>query len=329
MKTIEEIEGMIRAKRIDEAVAELERLLVARPDDAEARMLFGVCQQMKGETESFCEVYRELAPQLSAREAAGEVSPVVSRWRQYCKVAAYLVALGLVTFIGGNIKAAEVEGCSTNACSVVTTNVVGVTDAKFDVMNFKNLPRGVHNIKYDDKGVISTLVVVGKRAVPKPLRRNPGRVARYGGEGARDNAQLEFIRFLSTKCKWGKTADGETAVKEESASATDAQGNETSAESSLFTETEMTKEQKEQSALACVSGIQVFWEGMNDSGEYAWVGTWNAKALKPITTEYNEGGRLMTLYNMGGRPMTKYNMGGRPMTKYNMGGSFLDGAEDF
>lgn len=151
-----------------------------------------------------------------------------------------------------------------------------------DVDQLKNLPRGVQNIKYNDQGVISTLVVVGKAAVPKALRKNPGRASQYGGEKARSEAQLEFTRFLSTKCKWGKTSDGETAVKEEAASATDAQGNETSAESSSFTETEMTKEQKAQSAQACVSGIQALWEGLNDSGEYVWVGAWNAKAAASI-----------------------------------------------
>ena len=150
-----------------------------------------------------------------------------------------------------------------------------------DVDQLKGLPRGVQNIKYEN-GVISTLVVVGKAAVPKALRRHPGRASQYGGEKARSEAQLEFVRFLSTKCKWGKTADGETAVKEEAASATDAQGNETSAESSSFSETEMTKEQKAQSAQACISGIQALWEGMNDSGEYVWVGAWNAKAAASI-----------------------------------------------
>ena len=150
-----------------------------------------------------------------------------------------------------------------------------------DVDQLKGLPRGVQNIKYEN-GVISTLVVVGKAAVPKAIRRNPGRASQYGGEKARSEAQLEFVRFLSTKCKWGKTSDGSTAMKEESASATDAQGNETSAESSSFTETEMTKEEKAQSAQACISGIQALWEGMNDSGEYVWVGAWNAKAAASI-----------------------------------------------
>lgn len=163
----------------------------------------------------------------------------------------------------------------------VTAIMTASTVLAVDVEQLKGLPRGVQNIKYD-KGVISTLVVVGKAAIPKALRRNPGRASQYGGDKARSEAQLEFTRFLSTKCKWGKTADGATAMKEESASATDAQGNETSAESSSFTETEMTKEQKEQSAQACVSGIQALWEGMNDSGEYVWVGAWNAKAAASI-----------------------------------------------
>ena len=44
----------------------------------------------------------------------------------------------------------------------------------------------------------------------------------------------------------------------------------------------LTKEQKAQSAQACVSGIQALWEGLNDSGEYVWVGAWNAKAAASI-----------------------------------------------
>ena len=150
-----------------------------------------------------------------------------------------------------------------------------------DADQLKGLPRGVQNIKYQD-GVISTMVVVGHASVPKAIRRNPGKAAQYAGGKAQDDAQIQFTRFLSTKCKWGKTADGETAVKEEAASTTDAQGNENSAESSTFTETEMTKEQMAQSAQACVSAIQGLWEGMNDSGEYVWVGAWNAKALASI-----------------------------------------------
>ena len=159
-----------------------------------------------------------------------------------------------------------------------------------DVEQLKNLPRGVQSIKYEN-GVISTLVVVGKKAIPVALRTNPGLASEYGGESARSEAQLEFTRFLSTKCQWGKNANGETVVKDEAVAATDAAGAATAASSSSFTKTSMSKEEMAQSAQACVSGIQCLWEGVNDSGEYAWVGAWNAKALnslKDITTKMNE-----------------------------------------
>ena len=166
--------------------------------------------------------------------------------------------------------------------SMLATALVCVSTVfAIEVDQLKGLPRGVQSIKYEN-GVISTLVVVGKAAVPKALQRNIPRAAQYGGEKARTEAFFEFTRFLSTKCKWGKTSNGETAVAEAAASATDANGKETATENSTFNETEMTKEQKAQSAQACVSAIQALWEGLNDSGEYVWVGAWNAKALNSI-----------------------------------------------
>lgn len=323
MKALTEIESLIANRQLDDAEAALEDFLAKVPDDVEARMLLGICGQLKGDADCFCEVYRELAPSLDARAKAGEESPVIARWRQYLRVASYLMTLGIITLTGTGL-AAPTSGLFKidNAPALAEVESIRKT---LNADEMKNLPRGVQNIKYDDKGVISTLVTVGKTAVPKALRKNPGRAAQYGGEKARDNAQLEFTRFLSTKCKWGKTADGETAVKEESASATGAQGNETSAESSSFSETEMTKDQKAQSAQACISGIQVLWEGMNDSGEYTWVGAWNAKALnsiKGMSQKMNEANAEVD--DMGGRPMKKYAMGGLPMTKYAMGGRQFD-----
>ena len=149
-----------------------------------------------------------------------------------------------------------------------------------ELAQIKNLPRGVQKVKYEN-GVISTLVVVGKTAVPRALRRNPPRAAQYGGEKARSEAQLEFTRFLSTKCKWGKTTNGGTAIMETAVSAADASGNRTAAEASGFSESEMTNEEKAQSAQAFASGIEALWEGFNDIGEYVWVGGWNAKYLMP------------------------------------------------
>ncbi len=164
---------------------------------------------------------------------------------------------------------------------VIGAALVGSAAFAVDTQELLNKEAGVQNIKYE-KGVISTMIVVGKAAVPKALRRNPGRAAQYAGGKAQDDAQVQLVRFLSTKVKWGKTASGETAVKEASASATDASGKETSAESSSFTETEMTKEQKEQSAQACISGLQVLCGGMDNSGRYTWVGALNMKAVLSV-----------------------------------------------
>lgn len=164
---------------------------------------------------------------------------------------------------------------------VAGATLISATVFAQDVQALLNKEAGVQNIKYE-KGVISTMIVVGKAAVPKALRRNPGRAAQYAGGKAQDDAQVQLTRFLSTKVKWGKTASGETAVKEASASATDASGKETSAESSSFTETEMTKEQKEMAAQACISGLQVLCGGMDNSGRYTWVGALNMKAVLSI-----------------------------------------------
>ena len=318
MKELSEIETMIANCRLEEASAELETILGKSPDDAEARMLFGVCQQMMGRTEAFCEVYRDLAPSMSVRDASGEDSHVMTRWRHYCKVAAYLVAIGVITLAGTG----SVELASDRMDKVVSSQTAEAKPSEMmtDVAQLKNLPRGVQNVKYDESGAISTLMVVGKKTVPKALRRNPERAAMHGGMAARREAQLEFTRFLSTKCKWGKTADGKTAVREVAASVTDAQDNETSAKS--FVETEMSEGQKEQSAVASVSNIQVLWEGLNDSGEYVWVGAWNAKSM----VEQEQKRMNMTRYNMGGgllKPVAK------PATKYAMGGRLLKVDDDF
>lgn len=315
MKELSEIEALIANFRLEEAKEQLGAMLEKEPENAEVRMLLGVCGQMNGDTDCFCRIYRELAPSLVARAEAGEESPVIARWRNYLRVAAYLVALGVITLTGTGLAAPTSGLFETNNAS--KSAEIKSAEKVLDVGQFKNLSRGIQTIKYKN-GVIYSLVVVGKTTVPKALRKNPGRAAQYGGEKAHDNAQLEFTRFLSAKCKWGKTADGETAVREEPASATDAQGSETLAESPSFTETEMTKEQKRQSAHACVSGIQSLWEGMNDSGEYVWVGVWNAKNLIAKFLADEEDTRPMTKYNMGGllvepKPATKYGMGGKPL----------------
>jgi len=278
----EQVDRDVRNGLYDASVARLKSYLSECPEDVDAKMRLGVCSQLSGDDGTCLRIYDEVQPQMELRETSGEQSEIVSFWLKYRKLVAALLMVGVIPFCPAAEDAVTnaVDGTNMTQRLCMTNSVSprSVQSSAVDVNRLKNPPRGVQNIKYEN-GVISTLVVVGKAAVPNALRRKPRRASQYGGRKARTEAQFEFTRFLSTECKWGKTASGKVAVKEESASATDAQGVETSDESSSFSEIEMTEEQKEQSAQACVSGIQALWEGMNDSGEYVWVGAWNAKTM--------------------------------------------------
>ena len=324
MKTLSEIETLIANRCLDEATAELETILKKSPDDAEARMLFGICGQLKGDADCFCRVYRELAPSLAARAESGEESPVVARWRHYLRVATYLVALGVISLTGSSLAAPTSGLFETNAISNAVSGSVETNRIENvqGVERFKNLPRGVQNIKYDENGVISTLVVVGKKAVPKALRHNPGLVAQWGGKVACRDAQHELTQFLLTKCKWGKTTSGQIAVKESVASNADATNGETSEESASFIEIEMDEWLKEKSAKDSVSNIQVLWEGLNDNGEYVWVGVWHAKSLELRKEPRKEPRWSCKDYGMGGRPIPPkiYPVKPTKLPAYGMGG---------
>lgn len=124
MTTIAEVEDLVRRHEIDAALEELGRMMEERPDDAEASMLFGVCQQMKGRTESFCEIYRDLAPSMSVREAAGEVSSTVTRWRHYRNVAAYLIALGIAVFVAGGSSVSYAGDSDTSSAILMSRSEV-------------------------------------------------------------------------------------------------------------------------------------------------------------------------------------------------------------
>ncbi len=140
-----------------------------------------------------------------------------------------------------------------------------------DIEGVKKLPRGVHDITYD-KGCISTLVVVGKASVPRSLRNNKELDQRRFCEKARSLAEMEFVRFLTTKCNWGKKANGRHVVFEE-----------TTSEKTNVVMVVMSRQAKERLAQNCFSmDVEMLWSGMNDHGEFMWVGEWDAECLPCI-----------------------------------------------
>ena len=168
MNKIAEIEVLVKNNRIDDAEAALNEVLAARPEDVEARLLLGVCGQMRGDTASFCRIYDELAPELTPRDRAGETTPAVARWRHYCKVASYLAVLGLITFVGTTVqvaRAAEPPVQQENRTSPATPEQVltmpefkPVFDGSTNIVHVKRpdgtlliVARGYAQLSHDDE----------------------------------------------------------------------------------------------------------------------------------------------------------------------------------
>jgi len=155
MKCLDTVEALIKNCKVDAALKELEPILLEEPDNAEARILFGVCRQMQGRTEEFCQVYRDLAPTLSARESAGDDSPVVARWRHFCKVASYLISLGLVTLVGGSLQVVHADTIPP----AVETRVFSIEE-ELEKPEFEPLLDGTTNLVQVSRGYDEQLVVV-------------------------------------------------------------------------------------------------------------------------------------------------------------------------
>lgn len=74
------------------AAEELKAILAARPDDAEALMLFGTCCHLLGDDETFKKIHDRLAPQMATVSDRG----TRSLWRRYHRLWMSLIAGGLV-----------------------------------------------------------------------------------------------------------------------------------------------------------------------------------------------------------------------------------------
>ena len=140
MITLSEIETLLSSRRLDEAEAALAVLLAKSPADAEARMLLGICGQMKGDTDRFCRIYGELAPSLGARAEAGEESPVIARWRNYLRVATYLVALGVITLTGVCQASPAIDRDDPDTIESEPAKLPATADQIVELPEFRNFP---------------------------------------------------------------------------------------------------------------------------------------------------------------------------------------------
>ena len=99
---------------------------MSAPEDAAARMLYGTCCQLMGDSATFGRIYRDLAPQMEPRVTSGERSELVSMWLKYAAMFAAVVTC----FYGalGDDVPTEIPN-ATNATEVVSTeNIKDVYD---------------------------------------------------------------------------------------------------------------------------------------------------------------------------------------------------------
>ena len=123
---IEAIKELIKAGDLPLASEQLREMLAKTPEDAAARMLYGTCCQLMGDSATFGRIYRDLAPEMEPRVTSGERSELVSMWLKY----AAMFAVVLTCFYGalGEDVAPEISN-ATNAMEVVS---VANTDDLYD-----------------------------------------------------------------------------------------------------------------------------------------------------------------------------------------------------
>ena len=115
--SIDAIKELIRKGDIPQASEQLREILAKTPEDAAARMLYGTCCQLMGDSATFGRIYRDLAPQMEPRVTRGERSEIVSMWLKYAAMFAAVVTC----FYGalGEDAALNISN-ATNAMEVVS-----------------------------------------------------------------------------------------------------------------------------------------------------------------------------------------------------------------
>lgn len=93
--SIDAIKELIKKGDIPQASEGLREILAKTPEDAAARMLYGTCCQLMGDSATFGRIYRDLAPEMEPRVTRGERSELVSMWLKYAAMFAMIVAIGL------------------------------------------------------------------------------------------------------------------------------------------------------------------------------------------------------------------------------------------
>ena len=96
MKTLDEIKQMMAADDTAQADEALKELLANEPNNLQAKMLYGICSQLRGDEKTFQNIYDELAPVMEQTLRREQQPETVSLWRKYHTLWMSLIVGGLV-----------------------------------------------------------------------------------------------------------------------------------------------------------------------------------------------------------------------------------------
>ncbi len=108
MTIVDEIKSLMKSGAVAGAEALCRKALETHPDDAQLKMLFGLCRQLQGDEETFRRIHDELAPEMAGAEDTAPHSEKVSLWRKYHKLWLSLIVGSLV--LGGTVVGSVVLG---------------------------------------------------------------------------------------------------------------------------------------------------------------------------------------------------------------------------
>ena len=145
---------------------------------------------------------------------------------------------------------------------------------KVDLSKIASYPPGVYNIQFDDKGQITSLLVVGTSRISTVLGAAKGK--ELANQRASLQADAEFVKFLKAEVKVYEKTEDETAIFLEGN-----EGNDMDAMNEAGKSLERTSTKMERSAKGLLRGMQVaHFEISAADKTYYLVKKWNSKTAE-------------------------------------------------
>ena len=123
---IESIKQLIKNGDFPEAHDQLRQILSRTPDDTVARMLYGTCCQILGDSGTFGRIYQRLAPEMERCVKRGERSEHTAMWIKYAAMFAMIFTFGFqIGCAQGTLASPKSDGWSLTEVSSSATSHEG------------------------------------------------------------------------------------------------------------------------------------------------------------------------------------------------------------